>query len=111
MCGRIKELRVVKDDRVVGFVTNIPETVIAMLAAASLERFGLRAPLISDTGCIRSVNQIQPKVLFAVESYQYNGKIIDCTEKIEQITAKISSIERVIKIPHFDDLSNENTDG
>jgi len=112
----LKKLGVVKNDRVVGFVTNIPETVIAMLAAASLGAvWSSCSPDFGIQGVFDRFNQIQPKILFAIESYQYNGKIIDCTEKIEQITAKISSIERVIKIPHFDDFSsdsvyNENDD-
>jgi len=112
----LKKLGVVKNDRVVGFVTNIPETVIAMLAAASLGAvWSSCSPDFGIQGVFDRFNQIQPKILFAIESYHYNGKIIDCTEKIEQITAKISSIERVIKIPHFDDFSsdsvyNENDD-
>ena len=107
----LKKLGVVKNDRVVGFVTNIPETVIAMLAAASLGAvWSSCSPDFGIQGVFDRFNQIQPKVLFAIESYQYSGKVIDCTEKIEQITAKISSIEEVIKIPHFNDLSNENTD-
>ncbi len=107
----LKKLGVIQNDRVVGFVTNIPETVIAMLAAASLGAvWSSCSPDFGIQGVFDRFNQIQPKILFAIESYQYNGKIIDCTEKIEKIAAKISSIERVIKIPHFDDLSNENTD-
>ena len=107
----LKELGVIKNDRVVGFVTNIPETVIAMLAAASLGAvWSSCSPDFGIQGVFDRFNQIQPKILFAIESYQYNGKIIDCTEKIEKITAEISSIERVIKIPHFDDLTSKNTD-
>jgi len=104
----LKKLNVVKGDRVVGFVTNIPETVIAMLAATSLGAvWSSCSPDFGIQGLFDRFNQIQPKILFAIESYQYNGKIVDCTEKIEQITAKISSIERVIKITHFDNLSTE----
>ncbi len=107
----LKKLGVVKGDRVVGFVTNIPETVIAMLATTSMGAvWSSCSPDFGIQGVFDRFNQIQPKILFAIESYQYNGKIIDCTEKIEQITAKISSIEKVIKIPYFDDLSNKNTD-
>ena len=104
----LKKLNVVKGDRVVGFVTNIPETVIAMLAATSLGAvWSSCSPDFGIQGLFDRFNQIQQKILFAIESYQYNGKIVDCTEKIEQITAKISSIERVIKITHFDNLSTE----
>lgn len=109
----LKNLGVIKNDRVVGFVTNIPETVIAMLAATSLGAvWSSCSPDFGIKGVFDRFNQIEPKILFAIESYQYNGKTVDCTEKIEQIADKISSIERVIKIPHFDDLStNSNYEG
>ncbi len=105
----LKKLGVVKGDRVVGFVTNIPETVIAMLAAASLGAvWSSCSPDFGIQGVFDRFNQIQPKILFAIESYQYNGKVINCLEKIEQIADRIPTIEKVVKIKHFDDLSTEN---
>ncbi|MFC2094212.1 acetoacetate--CoA ligase [Bacteroidota bacterium] len=107
----LKEIGVVKGDRVVGFVTNIPETVIAMLATTSLGAvWSSCSPDFGIQGVFDRFNQIQPKVLFAIESYQYNGKVINCSEKIEQITDRIPAIEKVVKIPHFNNLSNKNTD-
>jgi acetoacetyl-CoA synthetase len=106
----LEKLGVVKGDRVVGFVTNIPETVITMLAATSLGAvWSSCSPDFGIQGVFDRFNQIQPKVLFAIEIYQYNGKVINCTEKIEQIADRIPSIKKVVKIPHFDDLSTENT--
>jgi acetoacetyl-CoA synthetase len=106
----LKNIGVVKGDRVVGFVTNIPETVIAMLAATSLGAvWSSCSPDFGIQGVFDRFNQIQPKILFAIESYQYNGKKINCLEKINQIADKIPSIEKVVKIPHYDDLSNKNT--
>ncbi|MGB5893617.1 MAG: acetoacetate--CoA ligase [Ignavibacteriaceae bacterium] len=106
----LKKMGVVKGDRVVGFVTNIPETVIAMLASTSLGAvWSSCSPDFGIQGVFDRFNQIQPKILFAIESYQYNGKVINCLENIEQIADRIPSIEKVVKIPHFDYLSNENT--
>jgi acetoacetyl-CoA synthetase len=106
----LKKIGVTRDDRVVGFVTNIPETVIAMLAATSLGAvWSSCSPDFGLQGVFDRFNQIQPKILFAIESYQYNGKVINCLEKIEQIADRIPAIKKVIKIKHFDDLSNENT--
>ncbi|MGB5850296.1 MAG: acetoacetate--CoA ligase [Ignavibacteriaceae bacterium] len=106
----LKKIGVVKGDRVVGFVTNIPETVIAMLASTSLGAvWSSCSPDFGIQGVFDRFNQIQPKILFAIESYQYNGKVINCLENIEQIADRIPSIEKVVKIPHFDYLSNENT--
>ena len=106
----LKKMGVAKGDRVVGFVTNIPETVIAMLAATSIGAvWSSCSPDFGIQGVFDRFNQIQPKILFAIESYQYNGKVINCLEKIEQIADRIPTIEKVVKIKHFDDLSTENT--
>jgi acetoacetyl-CoA synthetase len=105
----LKKLGVGKGDRVAGFVTNIPETVIAMLAATSLGVIWTScSPDFGIQGVFDRFSQIKPKILFAIESYQYNGKKIDCNEKIDQIVAKIPAIEKVIKIPHFSDFSEQN---
>ena len=105
------EIGVAKGDRVVGFVTNIPETVIAMLAATSLGAvWSSCSPDFGIQGVFDRFDQIQPKVLFAIESYKYNGKVINCLDKIDQIADKIPSILKVVKIPHFNDLSNKNVD-
>ena len=103
----LKNLGVKKGDRVAGFVNNIPEAVIAMLAAASLGAlwsscspdFGLR-------GVIDRFGQIEPKILFAIDEYSYNGKLIDCREKISQIAQNIPSIERTIHISGYTDFNN-----
>jgi len=90
----LKKLGVVKNDRVVGFVTNIPETVIAMLAATSLGAiWSSCSPDFGIQGVFDRFNQIQPKILFAIERYQYNGKVINCLEKINLIVDKITSIK------------------
>jgi acetoacetyl-CoA synthetase len=105
----LRKIGVSSGDRVAGFATNIPETVIAMLAATSLGAvWSSCSPDFGLHGVLDRFIQIQPKVLFAIESYQYNGNIIDCTKKTKQITNEISSIKKVIKIPHFDDLSVKN---
>ena len=105
----LKKLGVTKGDRIAGFVTNIPETLIAMLATTSLGAiWSSCSPDFGLQGVLDRFNQINPKILFAIESYQYNRKLIDCRKKIEQIADKIPAIERVIKIPHFDDFSSQN---
>jgi acetoacetyl-CoA synthetase len=100
----LKELGVEKNDRVAGFVTNIPETVIAMLATASLGAvWSSCSPDFGIQGAIDRFGQIGPKVLFAIESYQYNGKYIDCREKIKTIVEKVSQIRKAIIISDLDD--------
>jgi len=85
----LKQLGVKKGDRVAGFVTNYPESVIAMLAATSLgATWSSTSPDFGIEGVCDRFGQIEPKVLFAIESYSYNGKLIECAEKIKKIKSK-----------------------
>jgi len=106
----LKKLGVKKGDRITGFVTNIPESIIAMLATTSIGAiWSSCSPDFGINSVYDRFNQIKPKILFAIEEYQYNGKIINCRSKIEQIKKKIKSLEQVILIPKlydFTDMSN-----
>jgi len=107
--GLIK-LGVKNGDRVAGFVTNIPETIIAMLAVTSLgATWTSCSPDFGIQGVLDRFGQIKPKVLFAIESYQYNGKQIDCIAKIEEIADRIPEIQNVILIPEFNDFSSNSS--
>ncbi len=104
----LKQLGVSKGDRVAGFVTNIPETIIAMLATTSLGAVWTScSPDFGIQGVIDRFGQVKPKILFAIEEYQYNGKQIDCREKIEEIVQRIPEIESVVWIPFYQQLSGE----
>jgi acetoacetyl-CoA synthetase len=102
----LKTLGVKSGDRVAGFVPNYPESVIAMMATASLGAiWSSTSPDFGIDGVIDRFGQIEPKILFAIESHNYSGKTIENNEKIKQIADKIRSIERVILIKEFSDLS------
>ncbi len=95
----LKQLGVKAGDRVAGFVTNIPEAIIAMLAAASLGAiWSSCSPDFGIKGVLDRFGQIQPKILFAVEEYSYNGKITNCAEKIKNIAEQIPQIEKIVLI-------------
>lgn len=103
----LKKLGVKSGDRVAGFITNYPESVIAMLSATSLGAiWSSTSPDFGIEGVFDRFSQIEPKILFAIESYNYGGKQIDCSEKVEKLLEKIPSIERVIFVNEFDDLKN-----
>ena len=73
-------------DRVAAFMPNMPETVIAMLAAASLGAiFSSCSPDFGVQGVLDRFGQIEPKVLFACDGYRYNGKVIDMLARIAEI--------------------------
>ena len=103
----LKQFGVKSGDRVAGFVTNIPETIVAMLAATSLGAVWTScSPDFGIQGVLDRFGQVKPKLLFAIEEYQYNGKIINSHEKIEEIVHLIPEIEKIIWIPFHQELSS-----
>ena len=77
----LKRLGVKCGDRIAGFVTNIPETIVAMLASTSLGAIWTScSPDFGIQGVLDRFGQVKPKILFAIWEYQYNGKIINNQE-------------------------------
>nr|WP_221237102.1 acetoacetate--CoA ligase [Roseospira goensis] len=90
-----------KGDRVAGYMPNMPETVIGMLACAGIGAiWSTASPDFGVQGVVDRFGQIEPKVLIAAEGYFYNGKAHDCLEKIAAIVERIPSIERVVVVPY-----------
>jgi acetoacetyl-CoA synthetase len=89
-----------KGDRVAGYLPNIAETVVAMLATTSIGAiWSSCSPDFGINGVVDRFGQIEPKILFAADGYYYNGKTIDCLSQIHEVGAKISSLEKIIVIP------------
>jgi acetoacetyl-CoA synthetase len=87
-------------DRVAAFATNIPETIIAMLAAASLGAiWSSCSPDFGLSGVLDRFGQIEPKVMFAIDGYTYNGKPFDTLGRVKEIRDKLPSVEKLIVIP------------
>ena len=102
VAGALRASGVVAGDRVAGFMPNIPETVIAMLAAASIGAiWSSCSPDFGVNGVLDRFGQIEPKVLFCAASYRYSGREIDCLERVKQIVERIPSIERVVIAPYL----------
>ena len=110
LAGALKDAGVVPGDRVVGYMPNMPETVIAALAATSMGAiWSSCSPDFGVTGILDRFGQIHPKILFTSNGYSYNGKSFDSLDKINTITAQITSIEQVVVVPYTDsrpDTSN-----
>ena len=88
-------------DRVAAILPNMPETVVAMLASASLGATWCScSPDFGVQGAVDRFSQIAPKVLFAVEGYYYNGKTCDCLEKLQGIVTALPTLERVVIVPY-----------
>ncbi|HEY4744957.1 MAG TPA: acetoacetate--CoA ligase, partial [Desulfuromonadaceae bacterium] len=100
----LREAGVTAGDRVAGFMPNLPETVIAMLASVSLGAvWSSCSPEFGIRGVLDRFGQITPKVLFCADGYCYNGRRFDSLERVAGIAAAIPSIERVVVVPYLAD--------
>lgn len=106
----LKKLGVKKGDRVAAFISNLPEAVITMLAVTSMGAiWSSTSPDFGIQGVIDRFGQIKPKIFLAIKGYYYNGKHIDCSDKIRSIVEKISSIEKVILVDEFNDFTKSES--
>lgn len=95
---------VVAGDRVAGFVPNMPETIAAMLAAASIgATWTSCSPDFGVRGVLDRFGQTEPKILFTADGYFYNGKTIDCLPKVREFLTDLPSVERVVVMPLVED--------
>jgi acetoacetyl-CoA synthetase len=98
----LKHAGVKTGDRVVGYLPNIPESVIAMLAATSMGAiWSSCSPDFGTTAVVDRFGQIKPRVLFAADGYQYAGKTIDCLPVVAALCKQVPSIERVVLVPYM----------
>ncbi len=102
VAGALRAAGVRAGDRVAGFLPNIPEAVVAMLAAASCGAvWSSCSPDFGTAGVLDRFGQIEPRVLFVADGYRYNGKEIDSLERVREIVRAIPSIERVVVVPYM----------
>jgi acetoacetyl-CoA synthetase len=88
-------------DRVGGYLPNMPEAVIAMLAATSIGAvWSSCSPDFGVEGVLDRFGQIRPTIVFAADGYYYNGKALDCLEKLEEILLRLPSVERCVIVPY-----------
>ena len=93
-----------KGDRVAGFMPNIPEAVIAMLAAASLgASWSSCSPDFGVGGVLDRFGQIEPTVLVTADGYSYGGKRFDSLARVTEMLDRLPSIRRVVVIPYLNE--------
>ena len=108
--GGLKDAGVKTGDRVAAFMPNCPETIIMMLAATSLGAiWSSCSPDFGIQGVLDRFGQIEPRLLLACNGYHYNGKTIDCSEKINQISRCISNIETTVVVSFLEEHQDEVT--
>jgi len=100
LAAALRGAGVVANDRVAAFMPNVAETVVGMLATASIGAiWSSCSPDFGINGVMDRFGQIRPKVLFACDGYFYNGKTIDSLPRLAEILGKIDSIEKLILVP------------
>lgn len=99
----LRELGVKAGDRVAGFMPNIMETVIAMLASTSIGAiWSSCSPDFGIKGVLDRFGQTEPKVLFTADGYFYNGKTFDSLERVAGILKELPSIQKVVVVPYVE---------
>jgi acetoacetyl-CoA synthetase len=94
-------------DRVAAYMPNMPETIVAMLAATSLGAvWTSTSPDFGEESVIDRFGQTSPRFLFTVDGYFYNGKKLDLADKVRNISAALPSLEKIVQV-NLADLQND----
>lgn len=98
----LRQSGVVEGDRVAGYLPNIPESVVAMLAAASIGAlWSSCSPDFGAAGVLDRFGQIEPKVLVIADGYRYGNKAIDVIGRARDVVASLPSVTRVAVVAHL----------
>ncbi|MEZ5575110.1 MAG: acetoacetate--CoA ligase [Candidatus Competibacteraceae bacterium] len=100
----LKETGIGAGDRVAAYLPNLPETIVAMLATASIGAvFTSASPDFGVQGVLDRFGQTEPKALIACDGYWYNGKAVDLQPKLAELMPQLPSVQRLILVPYLDD--------
>ena len=101
----LRAMGVKPGDRVVAYMPNIPETVVAFLACASLgATWSSCSPDMGSASVVDRFKQIEPKVLFAVDGYRYGGKDFDRRDVVAELQRELPSLERLVLVPYLNPM-------
>jgi len=99
----LRELGVERGDRVVAYLPNIPETIIAFAATASIGAvWSSCSPDFGASSVVDRFAQIEPKVLFAVDGYRYGGRDFDRRDTVAGLQRELPTLERTVVLPYMD---------
>ena len=91
-------------DRVAGYLPNMPEAIIAMLAAACVgATWTSCSPDFGVQGVVDRFGQVEPRILFCADGYYYNGKRFDSLVRLPEILARLPSIEHAVVVSYGDE--------
>ncbi len=103
LATQLRALGVQPGDRVVAWMPNIPQTVVAMLATTAIGAiWACCSPDFGERGALDRFGQLAPKVLFCIDGYRYGGKPFDRRAELERILTGLPGLQRVIYLPYLD---------
>ena len=104
MAQALRALDIKAGDRVAAYIPNVPEAVIAMLAATSQGAvWSSCSPDFGVQGVLDRFGQIAPRVLITVDGYWYNGKPLPMLDRVNEIVARLPTVECVVIVPYLAD--------
>ncbi len=102
IAAALRSMGVRRGDRVVAYMPNIPQTVVAFLACASIgATWSSCSPDFGTRSVVDRFKQIEPKVLFAVDGYQYGGKSFDLRPAVGELQQSLASLEKTVLVPYL----------
>ena len=102
LAASLRDLGVTRGDRVAGFLPNIPEAIIAMLATASIGAiWSSSSPDFGIKSVTDRFSQIKPKIIFSASAYLYKGKSFSSIEKLQEIIKQLPNIQTVVIIDYL----------
>jgi acetoacetyl-CoA synthetase len=103
LATQLRNMGIKPGDRVAAYLPNSPHAVIAMLATTSIGAIWASvSPDFGTRGVLDRLSQLTPRLLFAVDGYQYGGKAFNRREEVAQIISGVGSLEKVIFLPYLD---------
>ncbi|HUV43584.1 MAG TPA: acetoacetate--CoA ligase [Dehalococcoidales bacterium] len=97
----LRQMGIKPGDRIAGFMPNMIETVVAMLASTSIGAvWSSCSPDFGIKGVLDRFRQVEPRVLFTANGYSYNGKVFNSLERVADILRELPSVERVVVVPY-----------
>ncbi|MCA9872336.1 MAG: AMP-binding protein, partial [Anaerolineales bacterium] len=103
----LRQMGVQPGDRVVAYLPNIPQTITAVLAVASLGAiWSSCSPDFGSRSVLDRFTQIEPKVLIAVDGYNYGGKQFDRRDIVAELQASLPTLNHTILVPHIAHTDN-----
>ena len=109
LSAALEAMGVERGDRVVAYMPNVPEAVVAFLATASIAIWSSGSPDFGAGSIVDRFKQIEPKVLFAVDGYRYGGKDYDRTQVVAKLQEEIPTLQKTVVLPYLSDEPDLDT--